>query len=190
MPDVFISHSSTDKRAADAACAVLEARGIKCWTPRDIRPGSDWGESIITAIEQSRIMLLLLSKQANSSPQIRREVERAVNRSTIIIPVRLENVMPVAERSATPYNAATPPSTLAPPVATPTRPLESPTPAFSQSTSENDLPLHSQGDSRRLYIIRRARIGSGQLSVRRRESIFRHAGRRDRSLETRVICEK
>jgi hypothetical protein len=93
--DVFISHSSADKRAADAACAVLEARGIKCWiAPRDLRPGSDWGESIITAIEQSRIMLLLLSTQANSSPQIRREVERAVNRSIIIIPVRLENVMP------------------------------------------------------------------------------------------------
>jgi TIR domain len=93
--DVFISHSSSDKRAADAACAVLEARGIKCWiAPRDIRPGSDWGESIITAIEQTRVMLLLLSKQANSSPQIRREVERAVNRSIIIIPVRLEDVMP------------------------------------------------------------------------------------------------
>jgi hypothetical protein len=92
--DVFISHSSADKRAADAACAVLEARGIKCWiAPRDIRPGSDWGESIITAIEQTRVMLLLLSKQANSSPQIRREVERAVNRSIIIIPVRLEDVM-------------------------------------------------------------------------------------------------
>jgi hypothetical protein len=59
MHDVFISHSSDDKRAADAACAVLEARGIKCWmAPRNIRPGSDWGESIITAIEQSRIMLL------------------------------------------------------------------------------------------------------------------------------------
>jgi hypothetical protein len=95
MHDVFISHSSADKRAADAACALLEARGIKCWiAPRDIRPGSDWGESIITAIEQTRIMLLLLSKQANSSPQIRREVERAVNRSIIIIPVRLENVIP------------------------------------------------------------------------------------------------
>jgi TIR domain len=93
--DVFISHSSADKRAADAACALLEARGIKCWiAPRDIRPGSDWGESIITAIEQTRVMLLLLSKKANSSPQIRREVERAVNRSIIIIPVRLENVTP------------------------------------------------------------------------------------------------
>ena len=67
--DVFISHSSADKRAADAACGLLEARGIKCWiAPRDIRPGSDWGESIITAIEQTRIVLLtigFLSAQGN-----------------------------------------------------------------------------------------------------------------------------
>jgi hypothetical protein len=52
--DVFISHSSADKRAADAACALLEARGIKCWiAPRDIRPGSDWGESIINQYKLS-----------------------------------------------------------------------------------------------------------------------------------------
>jgi TIR domain len=29
--DVFISHSHADKPAADAACAALEARGIRCW---------------------------------------------------------------------------------------------------------------------------------------------------------------
>ncbi|MBV8226902.1 MAG: toll/interleukin-1 receptor domain-containing protein [Verrucomicrobia bacterium] len=49
--DVFISHSSADKRAADAACALLETRGIKCWiAPRDIRPGSDWGELLSCCI--------------------------------------------------------------------------------------------------------------------------------------------
>jgi hypothetical protein len=108
MPhDVFISHSSADKRAADAACAVLEGRGIKCWiAPRDIRPGADWGEAIINAIEQSRIMLLLLSSKANSSPQIKREVERAVHRSIIIIPVRLENVMPARSLEYFPQHLA------------------------------------------------------------------------------------
>src|SRR5260370_42670095 len=95
--DVFISHSSADKRAADAACAVLEARGIKCWVaPRDPRPDSDWGESVITAIEQSRSMLLLLSTQANSSPQILREMKRPGSRELIVIPVRLGTVRPVA----------------------------------------------------------------------------------------------
>ena len=49
--DVFISYSSKDKPAADAACAILELKGIRCWiAPRDIVPGTDWGELIIDAL--------------------------------------------------------------------------------------------------------------------------------------------
>ena len=42
MPhDIFISHSSKDKTIADAACACLEARGLRCWiAPRDIIAGA------------------------------------------------------------------------------------------------------------------------------------------------------
>ncbi|WP_423948599.1 toll/interleukin-1 receptor domain-containing protein, partial [Candidatus Binatus sp.] len=36
--DVFISHSARDKPYADAICAKLESRGIRCWiAPRDVR---------------------------------------------------------------------------------------------------------------------------------------------------------
>ena len=43
--DAFISYSSKDKTIADAVCARLEARGIRCWiAPRDVRPGAPvWG---------------------------------------------------------------------------------------------------------------------------------------------------
>ena len=93
--DVFISYSSHDKPAADAACASLEAAGIRCWiAPRDISPGSDYGESIIDAIEGARIFVLILSGNANASPQIKREVERAVSKGLVIIPVRIEDVAP------------------------------------------------------------------------------------------------
>ena len=45
---VFISYSSKDKPVGDAACAVLEQRGFRCWiAPRDIVPGTEWGEAII-----------------------------------------------------------------------------------------------------------------------------------------------
>lgn len=93
--DVFISYSSKDKPAADAACAVLESRGIRCWiAPRDITPGADWGETIVEAIHSSRAFLLIFSGNANTSQQIKREVERAVNRGLPIIPMRIENVLP------------------------------------------------------------------------------------------------
>lgn len=95
--EVFVSHSSKDREAADAVSRALEARGIRCWmAPRDIRPGANWGESILEAIGQVKMMVLLLSANANASPQVQREVERAVNKSVVIIPVRIENVMPSA----------------------------------------------------------------------------------------------
>ena len=94
--DVFISYSSKDKPAADAACAVLESKGIRCWiAPRDIIPGADWGESIIDALNQSRAFVLVFSSNANSSPQIKREVERAVNQGLPVIPLRIEDVAPI-----------------------------------------------------------------------------------------------
>ncbi len=38
--DVFISYSSDDKLIADAICAELESRRIRCWiAPRDALPG-------------------------------------------------------------------------------------------------------------------------------------------------------
>jgi len=48
--DVFISHSSVDKNAADAICHALEQSGVKCWiAPRDIQPGANYGGEIIRA---------------------------------------------------------------------------------------------------------------------------------------------
>src|SRR4051794_29519938 len=91
--DVFISYSSKDKPAADAVCAMLESRGVRCWiAPRDILPGLDWGEAIIDAIHASRVMVLIFSGNANKSPQIKREVERAVNKDVTVVPLRIENV--------------------------------------------------------------------------------------------------
>jgi len=93
--DVFISHSAKDKTIADAVCAALESEGVRCWiAPRDVMPGMEWGRSIIEAIEQAKIMVLLFTANSNASPQIRREVERAVNHDVAILPFRIENILP------------------------------------------------------------------------------------------------
>src|SRR3954469_11539054 len=93
--EVFVSYSSKDKGTADAVCAYLEAAGVRCWVaPRDILPGKDWGEAIIEAIEGSRVMVLVFSANANESPQIKREVERAVNKGVALVPFRIEDVPP------------------------------------------------------------------------------------------------
>jgi biotin transporter BioY len=91
--DVFVSYSADDKPTADAVCATLENKGIRCWiAPRDILPGVDWGGAIVDAINVSRAMVLVYSAKANESPQIKREVERAVHRGLTVIPFRIEDV--------------------------------------------------------------------------------------------------
>jgi Tol biopolymer transport system component len=92
---VFICHASSDKQVADAACAALEAQRIPCWiAPRDILAGEEYQESIVDALSGSPIVLLIFSAHANDSPQVRREIERAVSKGKIVVPFRIEDVMP------------------------------------------------------------------------------------------------
>src|SRR5271167_4273292 len=112
---VFISYASQDKHAADAVCATPESKSIRCWiAPRDILPGTEWAQSIIDGIAGSSLMLLVFSEHANASPQVRKEVERAVHRGMPIIPLRIEDVLPSGSMEyflSTPHwlDAMTPP---------------------------------------------------------------------------------
>jgi len=93
--EVFISYATEDKRTADAVCAAVEARGFRCWmAPRDIAPGMPYGEAIVDAIQRSRVMVVVFSSHANTSVNIRKEVERAVSRGVAILPLRIEDVPP------------------------------------------------------------------------------------------------
>ena len=59
---VFISYSSKDKPVADAVCAGLEARGIRCWiAPRDIVPGLEWRAAPVDGISGEKVMVLIFS---------------------------------------------------------------------------------------------------------------------------------
>jgi|GEM_PF-2330970 len=93
--DVFISHSAKDKKVAESICQSLEKDGVSCWiAPRNITPGRKWGGSIIDAINGSKVMVLVFSKNANESQQILREVERSVNKGIPVIPFRIDEIDP------------------------------------------------------------------------------------------------
>jgi hypothetical protein len=93
--DVFVSYSTRDKPVADALVSRLEQANIRCWiAPRDVMPGQVWAEAIIEAISSSRLMVVVLSGAANESPQVLREVERAVASGAVVIPFRIESVEP------------------------------------------------------------------------------------------------
>lgn len=90
---VFISYAHKDKATADAVCAALEEKTIRCWiAPRDVLPGKEYAAAIVDAIATSRAMVLIFSSQSNTSPQVKREVERAASKGLVIIPFRVEDV--------------------------------------------------------------------------------------------------
>ena len=98
--EVFVSYSHRDKPVADAVVSRLEQAGIRCWiAPRDVLPGRVWGGAIVDAIETTRLMVVVLSSEANESRQVIREVERAVAHDVVVIPFRIELFQPTGAMS-------------------------------------------------------------------------------------------
>lgn len=97
---VFISYAGEDKEQADRVCTFLEGRGIRCWiAPRDIPPGDEYGEAIVEAIKNTRLMVLMFSAAANASRFVTSEAELAMSQNRMIIPFRLEDA-PVSSKLA------------------------------------------------------------------------------------------
>jgi hypothetical protein len=92
---VFISHSSKDSKTATAICTALEARGHECWmSSRDIKPGENFQGTIVRAIREAGVMVLVFSANANNSDEIKKEMALASQSKKMVIPVRAEDVLP------------------------------------------------------------------------------------------------
>lgn len=89
---VFISYASKELKKAEEICDFLEHSGISCWiAPRNILPGSEYGEEIIKGIENSIAFILVYSEAANASQHVLREVERAVAKKIPLIAYKIED---------------------------------------------------------------------------------------------------
>ena len=95
---VFISYSTIDRQFALAVCSWLEKNSIRAWmAPRDITPGSHYGEAIIGAIKNAKVMVVVFTKNADASKFVKLEVERAISNGCIIIPARFQDVLPTKD---------------------------------------------------------------------------------------------
>ena len=96
--DIFISYAKEDKVVADTICANLENESILCWiAPRNIAPGEKYATAIIHAIENTKIVVMVFSRNSDQSAHVRTEIERAFNQGKTIIPFRVENIEPSDE---------------------------------------------------------------------------------------------
>ena len=92
-PDVFLSYASQDAALADAVVGALEDAGLKCWiAPRDVVPGSLYADEIVRAINETKVVVLVLSEQSVASPHVGKEIERASSKRRRIVALRTDSV--------------------------------------------------------------------------------------------------
>ena len=89
--DVFISYSTKNAKAAQAICHILEQHEIRCWmAPRDISPGTDYGDVIDDAIKSCKVVVVVFSETAATSQWVKGELNIAFEEQKTIIPFRLD----------------------------------------------------------------------------------------------------
>src|SRR5256885_16794521 len=90
-PPVFISYASQDAAIAAALVEALERHGIACWiAPRDVVPGALYADEIVRAINEAKVVVLVLSEAAAASPHVGKEIERASSKHRRILALRTE----------------------------------------------------------------------------------------------------
>lgn len=89
---VFISYSSKEYDEAFEVKKIIEANGINCWmAPQSIPTGSDYGVEIPKAIRECAVFVLVLSKNAQDSEWVPKELDCAITYKKIIVPFHMDN---------------------------------------------------------------------------------------------------
>jgi TolB-like protein/tetratricopeptide (TPR) repeat protein len=84
--DVFVSYASQDAALANSVVESLEQNGLRCWiAPRDVVPGSLYADEIVRAINDAKVVVLVLSEHAVASSHVGKEIERASSKRRRII---------------------------------------------------------------------------------------------------------
>ncbi len=92
MKDIFISFSSKDTELADRLMNDLESCGYTCWIAhRNAQGGIEYASSIVKAIKQCKVVLLLFSENSNASRHVLNEINSCVNANKSIITYKISN---------------------------------------------------------------------------------------------------
>lgn len=76
---VFISHSSKDTPVARQLARRLSDAGLKVWSPEDeILPGDNWAKKVGQALEESDLMVVLVTPHAFESEWLKEETQYAL----------------------------------------------------------------------------------------------------------------
>jgi TolB-like protein len=89
--DVFVSYASQDAAVANSIVENLEQHGLKCWiAPRDVKPGAQYADAIVRAINDAKAVVLVMSRSAVGSSHVGKEIERGSSKRKPIIAFRID----------------------------------------------------------------------------------------------------
>lgn len=94
--DLFISYSRKDIAIAREIKKKVETKtSVSCWMDMEgIESGSQFQDVIIKAINDAKIVLLLLSENLMQSPWVRKEINYAHEKHKKIIPINIDGSQP------------------------------------------------------------------------------------------------
>lgn len=89
--DCFISYSRKDLNLTDRIIEMMTSNEVNCWIDRnDSVAGLDYAASIVRAIKNSRVFILIISKSSINSRHVLNELNTAVSADRIIIPINID----------------------------------------------------------------------------------------------------
>jgi hypothetical protein len=103
--DVFVSFSTKDAETAHRIYDGLNFRGVSCWiSSKNIPAGSNYQSEIPNVLKTAKVMVLVFSKNANSSGEIEKELALASQNRLTVMPLKIDDAQPT---NAFTYNLAT-----------------------------------------------------------------------------------
>ena len=90
--DVFLSYKSEEEEYARKVRKVLEDNGISCWmAPDSIPVGSNYMKQIPQAIDNCKVMIVLISEKSQKSTWVKNEFSQAITKNKLIIPYLIQD---------------------------------------------------------------------------------------------------
>ena len=92
MKEVFISYTTSDKLQAEKIVEYLEKYNISCFiAPRDVEGGVNYAKSLVKALEECNLVLLVASQKTNESDHVLNEVDIMIDKKIPVLPVFIED---------------------------------------------------------------------------------------------------
>jgi hypothetical protein len=93
MKDIFISFSSKDRDFVESVCKELKKSGLEYWVSFENELfGISYAEAIINAIKECKVFLVFISKNSSISTHVINEINSAVMRDKLILPVKIDDL--------------------------------------------------------------------------------------------------